>query len=572
MCVRCNVIACTPLLKTLPAALGLFVCNWRQKDCGVNRATLYLACPTLIKRLRSVQNAARMWNMGKSQVKLCVKFRSRNGRQIQNDVSSRNKLYRKNAERCRTGTDSDVAPFLDLTQHVLDQQVDCPPATTCITEKRVFECPDYHKAGNNSCYFDKRHTSIWIIYNITVVASNELGKAYSESVEVDVMDIVQPHPPENVNVTFMQTTNSPYILVQWQPPHDADTRSGWVTITYEVCFKIENSGDEEDSSWESYSAGKQLEFSIYSPQPGANYIVQVRCKLDHGLWSEWSPSAFIQIPDNISDTQTVVMIFAITLTVIIFLLTVAVLTVKIKPVKHFLLPPVPEPKINGLNTQLLKSGKSEEIFSALITPGYPQIAQSSDRQVECLVVSDYDEEMDFDGKAHLEYQKGRNRPTDNAQKISQNTIRISLNSSQDLKTTLSENVYAGTVSNQLSATSSVLGESQQLLHLNCNVSPVKAQDQNTQMSSGSNCGHVSINPAGLTEYVEVGKDQKAQVREDYSMVSDVISDNILVLQDSIPVQGHKEVKRDKISKTEEMGGVFEPLGYLETLTTFSSGS
>jgi len=53
----------------------------------------------------------------------------------------------------------------------------------------VFECPDYHKAGNNSCYFDKRHTSIWIIYNITVVASNALGKAYSESVEVDVMDI-----------------------------------------------------------------------------------------------------------------------------------------------------------------------------------------------------------------------------------------------------------------------------------------------------------------------------------------------------------------------------------------------
>lgn len=53
----------------------------------------------------------------------------------------------------------------------------------------VFECPDYHKAGNNSCYFDKRHTSIWIIYNITVVASNALGKAYSESVEIDVMDI-----------------------------------------------------------------------------------------------------------------------------------------------------------------------------------------------------------------------------------------------------------------------------------------------------------------------------------------------------------------------------------------------
>lgn len=63
------------------------------------------------------------------------------------------------------------------------------PSIIFFSSVEVFECPDYHKAGDNSCYFDKRHTSIWIIYNITVVASNTLGKAYSESVEVDVMDI-----------------------------------------------------------------------------------------------------------------------------------------------------------------------------------------------------------------------------------------------------------------------------------------------------------------------------------------------------------------------------------------------
>ncbi|KAL0192779.1 hypothetical protein M9458_011075, partial [Cirrhinus mrigala] len=157
-----------------------------------------------------------------------------------------------------------------------------------------------------------------------------------------------------------------------------------------------------------------------------------------------------------------------------------------------------------------------------------------------------------------------------------NSIQITLNSSQDLNTTLSEHVHAGTVSNQLSATNSVLGEPQQLLHLYCNGTPVKAQDQNTHVSSGSQCEHVTSNPAGLTGYVEVDKekgDQKPPVGEDYSMVSDVISDNILVLQDSIPVQVHKEVKRDKTStKAEEMGGGFESLGYLETLTTFSSGS
>lgn len=60
----------------------------------------------------------------------------------------------------------------------------------CRSEK-VFECPDYYTSGNNSCFFDKAHTSIWIIYNITVMASNSYGSTFSEPVEVDVMDIGQ---------------------------------------------------------------------------------------------------------------------------------------------------------------------------------------------------------------------------------------------------------------------------------------------------------------------------------------------------------------------------------------------
>lgn len=211
-----------------------------------------------------------------------------------------------------------------------------------------------------------------------------------------------------------------------------------------------------------------------------------------------------------------------------------------------------------------QSGKSEEIFSALVTLGYPQIVQSSDRQVEYLVVSDYDEEMEFDSKVRLEYQKGKNGPAETAQ----NGIQITWNRSQELKT------LPGTVSKQLSATISVLEDLQQRLHLDSNGSPVKAQDQNTQMTSDSKCEHVSITPGGFTGYVGVDeekRDQKPVVGEDYSMVSDVNSDNILVLQESIPVKGHKEVKWDKTSGAEETGGVIEPLGYMETVT-FSSGS
>lgn len=62
------------------------------------------------------------------------------------------------------------------------------PSTPCSSDT-VYECPDYQTAGENSCFFNKNHTSIWVNYNITVVATNELGSTFSDSVDVDVVYI-----------------------------------------------------------------------------------------------------------------------------------------------------------------------------------------------------------------------------------------------------------------------------------------------------------------------------------------------------------------------------------------------
>lgn len=38
-------------------------------------------------------------------------------------------------------------------------------------------------------------------------------------------------------------------------------------------------------------------FNLFSLQSGGTYIVQVRCKPDHGFWSEWSSSSYSKVPE-----------------------------------------------------------------------------------------------------------------------------------------------------------------------------------------------------------------------------------------------------------------------------------
>lgn len=229
----------------------------------------------------------------------------------------------------------------------------------------LYECPDYHTAGKNSCFFNKNETSVWVNYNITVVATNEIGRTFSDSVDVDVAYIVQPHTPENVTVTVMEDKGWPFLRVSWESPHKADIRSGWITLVYELRSKME--GEEE---WEEHFPGQQKTFNMFSIRSGSSYEVQVRCKPDHGFWSEWTSTTKIKVPEYFFREKSLWMFIAIFSFIVVVTLA-WILYLNSQSLKQCLLPPVPGPKIKGFDHQRLKDGSFKDGLNSLMIPEFP---------------------------------------------------------------------------------------------------------------------------------------------------------------------------------------------------------
>lgn len=256
-------------------------------------------------------------------------------------------------------------------------------------ETDIYECPDYETGGPNSCYFNKKHTSIWTVYTIVIKATNQMGSSLSDPHYVDVTYIVEPNPPVNLTLELKQPEDQKLFLwIKWFPPTLVDLSTGWLILQYEIQLKPEKAVE-----WETHFAGQQTQFKILSLYPGQKYVVQVRCKPDHGFWSKWGPESSIQIPNDFTMKDTTVWIFVAALSAVICLIAVWAVALKGYSMVTCILPPVPGPKIKGFDTHLLEKGKSEELLSALGCQDFPPSSDCEDLLVEFLEVIDSEDQQ-----------------------------------------------------------------------------------------------------------------------------------------------------------------------------------
>ncbi|XP_070820838.1 prolactin receptor b [Chaetodon trifascialis] len=406
----------------------------------------------------------------------------------------------------------------------------------------VYECPDYHSAGRNSCFFDKNHTSIWVDYYLTVVASNALGNATSDPFKIDVMEIVKPHAPENVTLLVEEREDSPCLHIRWERPYNTDTKSGWVTIKYEIRVKQEN------NKWKEFMSGTQAHFSLYSVSPGSVYVVQVRCRLDHGSWSEWSNTTCVKVP-NYHQNDRPFWILVSAVSAIPFIAAMCILVIKRKYVKQCVLPPVPGPKIGGVDFQLLKSGQSEDVINALIVnQNFPLMVAWKDQMEEYLIVTEHDNEQkrkksliipagfcldsEIQCKESMPRQKGREKV----------------------------GVTKHEMDNFVKSKKSLLGEPAQkrqcpsLHFINTEATEQSPSNHENSGKPFTNSGYVDIQR-------HVGSIQEVDVKQvDYSRVKEVNGNNTIILEkEHLPMNssGYMDVQRQEESGSEDYSRVKE---------------
>ncbi|CAN9513098.1 unnamed protein product [Ophioblennius macclurei] len=221
------------------------------------------------------------------------------------------------------------------------------------------ECPEYNYS-TRECVFDQNYTSVWITYCVQLRSEDNVTY-YNEDDCFKVENIVRPDPPVSLNWTLVNLSPSGLsydVVVNWDPPPSADVLVGWMRIEYEMQYREKNS-----THWEALEIQPYPKQTIYGLHIGKEYEVHIRTKRPgFPKFGKFSESIYIHMeeiaPIVSSASLTLVLIFGIVGILILIMLIVISQQHRLMMV---LLPPVPAPKIKGIDSDLLKKGKLDEL-------------------------------------------------------------------------------------------------------------------------------------------------------------------------------------------------------------------
>ncbi|XP_043106831.1 growth hormone receptor-like [Puntigrus tetrazona] len=226
-------------------------------------------------------------------------------------------------------------------------------------ERALQECPDYVSGGVNSCFFDAKHTQIWEIYCMNVTAHTRTGPISSYKHCVDVADIVEIDPPFNLTYIMLNESVgelSRSILLSWLYPVEPQVREGWITLIYELRYRPLSQPD----SWRLRERLREPHVEL--DLPVGKYEFMVRCRSANSKhWSAWSESITVNIAGRPLSDRMLALILVTSITIMVFLIVGLGIAPRGKRIKSFLLPPIPKPRIRGIEPVLLKKGKIDEI-------------------------------------------------------------------------------------------------------------------------------------------------------------------------------------------------------------------
>ncbi|XP_039222300.1 growth hormone receptor isoform X4 [Crotalus tigris] len=220
-------------------------------------------------------------------------------------------------------------------------------------EEEWKDCPDYTTSGKNSCYFNISFTAVWVPYSVRLYIADQL---YDEK-HFRVEDIVIPDPPVGLNWTVLNTSPSGVytdVQVTWKPPPSADVDNGWLIPFYQLQYK-----DVNATEWHELDPKRATEVPVYSLKTCQDYEIRVRAKGIPGVYGEFSEVLYVSfdlkglVPcaEEFQIPWPLVMAFGIVGLIVMLSL---VFFSKKQKLKILIFPPVPVPKIKGIDPDLLK--------------------------------------------------------------------------------------------------------------------------------------------------------------------------------------------------------------------------